>query len=119
MTDIADHQILCSPRPEVSTGCVPRPKLADIRREVCERFGLTREELTDTSHRPKRVAWPRMLAAARMRRETTASLKAIANAVGWDDHTTVVHAVRRFNDPAFCVRFIQWENAQQIKRDGR
>ena len=65
-----------------------------IQLAVCERFGITHEELLSAS-RAARLTWPRQLAMYLAREQTEASLPAIGAAFGGRNHTTVMHAVRR------------------------
>ena len=65
-----------------------------IQHAVCDRFGITHDELLSTS-RAARLAWPRQVAMYLAREQTEASLPAIGAAFGGRNHTTVLHAVRR------------------------
>ena len=83
--------------PRAGDGVGPLPRALTIERiqaAVCERFGITRDELLSTS-RAARLAWPRQVAMYLAREQTEASLPAIGAAFGGRNHTTVMHAVRR------------------------
>jgi chromosomal replication initiator protein len=75
-------------------GPASAPTVASIQDAVCERFGLSRDELLGTG-RSARIAGPRQLAMYLARTHTKESLPAIGAAFGGRNHTTVMHAVRR------------------------
>ena len=84
-----------APRAGEGAAAVPRALTIDrIQHAVCDRFGITHEELLSTS-RAARLAWPRQVAMYLAREQTEASLPAIGAAFGGRNHTTVMHAVRR------------------------
>jgi chromosomal replication initiator protein len=83
-----------SHRPGGHASAAPALTIERIQDAVCERFGITREELLSTS-RTARLAWPRQVAMYLAREQTQASLPAIGAAFGGRNHTTVMHAVRR------------------------
>lgn len=72
----------------------PRPRIADIKRVVCEANGITMQEI-DSQSREQRFARPRMVAYALCREMTRASLPAIARQFGGRDHTTILSGARK------------------------
>lgn len=78
-----------------STGDVPEViTIAGIQEEVCERFGLTVEELCSPK-RSQAVTYPRHVAMYLSRELTDASLPKIGMEFGGRDHTTVIHATTK------------------------
>ncbi len=71
-----------------------RPSIERIQHAVCQRFGLSRDELLSAS-RSARLAWPRHVAMYLAREHTDATLPAIGASFGGRNHTTVMHAVKR------------------------
>ena len=61
-----------------------------IKREICEKYGITKIEL-EARRRDTRTVQPRHEAFWRMRGETTLSLPDIGRLFGGFDHTTVLH----------------------------
>jgi chromosomal replication initiator protein len=70
------------------------PTISAIQALVCQRFGLSNEELLSTS-RTGRIAQPRQLAMYLARELTEHSLPAIGRHFGGRDHTTVLYAWRQ------------------------
>ncbi len=68
--------------------------LADIRRAVCEVYGLEEKQLED-SGRTRRASQPRMLAMWLARKYTRAALSEIGDFFGGRTHTTVLSAQKR------------------------
>lgn len=69
----------------------------DILRVVTDVTGVSHEEMCGT-RRMRSIAWPRFLACGLIfRLRPDLSYPAIARALGNKDHTTIMHAVRRFN----------------------
>jgi chromosomal replication initiator protein len=84
---------------EVLNGLYPQTRahstsISEIKRAVCEQFGVSIEELTSSS-RTSRVTWPRQAAMYLARELTSHSLPAIGREFGGRDHTTVMHALKR------------------------
>jgi chromosomal replication initiator protein len=70
------------------------PTVERIQEVICERFGITRDELI-AGGRAKRYLWPRQVAMYLSRELTGESLPEIARSFGGRDHTTVLAAWRR------------------------
>jgi chromosomal replication initiator protein len=84
---------------EVVDGLYPcstprQTSIAEIKRTVCERFGISPEELV-SSARSARLTWPRQAAMYLARELTPQSLPSIGREFGGRDHTTVMHALKR------------------------
>lgn len=79
--------------------CGVRPLELDVARRtvllVAHRHGITADEMADTQIRRPRVVAARREAAVRLRRELGMSYPQIAKVLGYKDHTTVMHAIRR------------------------
>jgi len=75
-------------------GDVPAVTILRIQECVCERFGLTNDELI-SQKRSQAVAYPRQVAMYLSRELTDASLPKIGKAFGGRDHTTVIHATTK------------------------
>lgn len=71
------------------------PAIRTIQIEECARAGITLREML-SERRGQRVARPRMIAMARCVDETGRSLPVIGRAFGGRDHTTVMHAYRKY-----------------------
>jgi chromosomal replication initiation ATPase DnaA len=72
----------------------PRPRtMHDIAHEVCDRHGLTWDELTGARRR-RREAWPRQEAMALMYDTGRFSLGQIGRVMGGRHHTTVLLGIR-------------------------
>jgi chromosomal replication initiator protein len=72
-------------------GDVPQVTIERIQEVVCERFGMSREELC--SHkRSQNIVYPRQVAMYLSRELTDSSLPRIGRHFGDRDHTTVLHA---------------------------
>jgi len=65
-----------------------------IQELVCERFGVTREELTG-DRRSQNIVYPRQVAMYLARELTDSSLPKIGKEFGGRDHTTVIHATSK------------------------
>ncbi|HZQ16736.1 MAG TPA: chromosomal replication initiator protein DnaA [Gaiellaceae bacterium] len=65
-----------------------------IQELVCERFGVTREELTG-DRRSQNIVYPRQVAMYLSRELTDSSLPKIGKEFGGRDHTTVIHATSK------------------------
>ena len=65
-----------------------------IQELVCERFGVTHEELTG-ERRSQNIVYPRQVAMYLSRELTDASLPKIGKQFGGRDHTTVIHATSK------------------------
>lgn len=72
-----------------------RPKINDIQNAICKAFGVYRSDLL-SNRRTMPVVRVRQAAMALCKHLTLLSLPAIGKAFGGRDHTTVLHAVRRF-----------------------
>jgi chromosomal replication initiator protein len=72
----------------------PEVTIPRIQEEVCERFGLTLQELV-SPRRNQAVAYPRQVAMYLSRELTQASLPKIGKEFGGRDHTTVMHATSK------------------------
>ena len=68
--------------------------IARIQEVVCERFGVTHEELV-SPRRSQAVAYPRQVAMYLCRELTDSSLPKIGREFGNRDHTTVMHATQK------------------------
>ncbi len=75
-------------------GDVPAVTIPWIQESVCDRFGLTHDELV-SQKRSQAVAYPRQVAMYLSRELTDASLPKIGKAFGGRDHTTVIHATTK------------------------
>jgi chromosomal replication initiator protein len=73
---------------------VPTVTITRIQEEVCERFGLSVEELV-SARRSQAVSYPRHVAMYLSRELTDASLPKIGKEFGGRDHTTVMHATSK------------------------
>jgi len=65
-----------------------------IQELVALSYGLNPRCMTARWRGPKETAWARQVAMYLTRKLTHRSLKAIGNAYGLRDHTTVIHAIR-------------------------
>ena len=89
------REVLATLYPRAPRPGTRRPQTIDeVQKEICEHFGLSREELLSSARAP-RIAWPRQLAMYLARELTGSSLPAIGREFGGRDHTTVLHACRR------------------------
>ena len=88
---------------EVLDGLYPRDRerfrrtevtVARVQEEVCEHFGLSRDELLGTGREP-RVSWPRQIAMYLARELTEETLPAIGRQFGGRKHTTVLYACKK------------------------
>ncbi len=68
--------------------------ISRIQEEVCERFGLSVDELV-SARRSQAVSYPRHVAMYLSRELTDASLPKIGKEFGGRDHTTVMHATSK------------------------
>jgi len=62
---------------------------------ICDKYSLTSKEILSNT-RTDRIAHPRMIAMALIRRHTTFSTTKIAEIFRKKDHGTVLHAIKRF-----------------------
>jgi chromosomal replication initiator protein len=62
---------------------------------ICDKYSLTSKEILSNT-RTNRIAHPRMMAMALIRRHTTFSTPKIAEIFRKRDHGTVLHATKRF-----------------------
>lgn len=62
---------------------------------ICDKYSLTTKEILSNT-RTNRIAHPRMMAMALIRRHTTFSTTKIAEIFRKRDHGTVLHATKRF-----------------------
>jgi chromosomal replication initiator protein len=65
-----------------------------IQELICDRFGVTREELT-SERRSQNIVYPRQVAMYLSRELTDSSLPKIGKEFGGRDHTTVIHATSK------------------------
>lgn len=64
---------------------------------ICDKYSLTNKEILSNT-RTNRIAHPRMMAMALIRRHTTFSTPKIAKIFRKKDHGTVLHATKRFGN---------------------
>lgn len=64
--------------------------------DVCLKHGLTYIELC-SARRKREIVAARMEAAYRLSKETTLSTTQIGRKLGGRDHTTIIHAIRRYD----------------------
>ena len=69
----------------------PQISIERIQELVCERFGVTHDELTG-ERRSQNIVYPRQVAMYLSRALTDSSLPKIGKEFGGRDHTTVMHA---------------------------
>jgi len=69
-------------------------KMAHIQEIVARRYGLTRLQLLERTHKHK-IARPRQLAVALCREFTGYTWARVGRAFGGYDHATLIHAARR------------------------
>lgn len=67
-----------------------------IMAEVCQKHGITQQELV-SSRRSQKLVAARNEASYRMSRETLMNLSAIARRLN-RDHTTIIHSIRRYEE---------------------
>jgi chromosomal replication initiation ATPase DnaA len=70
------------------------PRVDDIIREVCVRYGVTRTDLL-SARRTAKVVLPRQIVMFIARQVTLLSLPQIGMRLGRKDHTTVLHGARK------------------------
>jgi hypothetical protein len=76
-------------------GCAPSsPKVEDIQRAVCRRYGVSRADML-SARRTATIVLPRQIAMYLAKTITLRSLPEIGRRFGGRDHTTVLHAVRK------------------------
>ena len=68
--------------------------IADIVKEVCQQFVVTRNDI-ESERRHAAIVSPRQVAMALAKHLTTLSLPEIGRKLGGRDHTTVLHACRK------------------------
>jgi hypothetical protein len=71
------------------------PGLILIQKIVCRRFGVSRNDMC-SARRTANLVYPRQIAMYLCKNLTGFSLPAIGRQFGGRDHTTVLHAVRKF-----------------------
>lgn len=78
-----------------------RPKMYEIKQAVCE-FYLISEEEIDAAHRTRKrlTVFARHAFCFFAHKYTRASLSSIQRRIGYGDHTTVLHAVRKMEQIA-------------------
>lgn len=76
------------------SGSQIQPRIKDIQDAAIEYFGITRQDFLSPS-RKARVAWPRQVAMYYAKTLTGRNLSTIAISFHKQDHTTVLHAVRK------------------------
>lgn len=76
---------------------VPQTAGQTIIAEVIAKHGLTKAELIG-EQQGRKIAAARREAAYRMKTETTMSLPQIARRIGWRDHSTVIAALKRYEE---------------------
>ena len=76
------------------THAVSEVTIGRIQDEVCDRFGLSVQELV-SPRRSQAVSYPRHVAMYLSRELTDASLPKIGKEFGGRDHTTVMHATSK------------------------
>lgn len=81
------------PEPVIASRDQYRPQIPDIRKAVCNRFGLSLADLYSPKRRYQ-LAHPRQLAMTLARELTENSLPYIGRQFGGRDHTTVLAAIR-------------------------
>lgn len=69
--------------------------IAQIRREVCRKYGITETEIL-ADRREKRLVIPRHEVFWRARKESRCSLPQIGRLMGGRDHTTVLHGCANY-----------------------
>lgn len=69
----------------------------DIKREVCIEYGVTMEDMV-SPRRFQRITKPRQIAMARCVNETDHPFIVIGRHFGGRDHSTVVHAYKKYGD---------------------
>lgn len=69
--------------------------IAQIRREVCRKYGITETEIL-ADRREKRLVIPRHEIFWRARKESRCSLPQIGRLMGGRDHTTVLHGIANY-----------------------
>jgi hypothetical protein len=78
-----------------ATAAMPRPQAQRIVMEVATQTGVSVADIKGDS-RTAKCTQPRFYVAWRLQRETALSLPRIGRILGDRDHTTILHAVRRF-----------------------
>jgi chromosomal replication initiator protein len=71
-----------------------RPTMAETRQAVCEFYAITREELVSPTRRCA-IVLARQIFCYLAHKYCRASLHATRTRVGYRDHTTVLHAIRK------------------------
>lgn len=69
--------------------------IADIVKEVCEQFGVSKTEIQSVRRHPQ-ITNPRQIAMALCKQLTSRSFPEIGRRIGMRDHTTVIHACRKY-----------------------
>jgi chromosomal replication initiation ATPase DnaA len=84
-----------------------RPSLAEIRAAICEFYPMTHDQLRSTS-RATHFVFPRQMFCWFAYRYARVSMAQICPWVGYIDHTTVLHGIRRIE---------QWSVTRPLVRD--
>ena len=74
---------------------IPTKTLWEIKKEVCQTFGISAEDLEGRS-RLKSMVMARKVFSFRCRQEAFSSLEEIGVALGGRDHTSIMHYLRTF-----------------------
>ena len=85
---------------------------------VCDRYGLTREEIKSSS-RKERIKTPRQIAMYIMKEKTGMPLKKIAAKFNLTDHTTVINAGKRIENEIRCNSLFEIEINELIREISR
>ena len=81
---------------------------------VCERYGLTRDEIKSSSKK-EAIKTPRQIAMYIMKKRTDMSLVKIAGKFNLKDHSTVINAVKRIENEIKCNSLFEIEINELIK----
>jgi hypothetical protein len=84
------------PAPPEPVALWPEGRAHQIIRVVCERFGLSPDEIS-SKLRIRTIVVPRHMCMALLRELTTLSMPAIGRLLGGFDHTTVLSALKRID----------------------
>ena len=81
---------------------------------VCDRYGLTREEIKSSS-RKEQIKTPRQIAMYIMKEKTGMPLRKIAAKFNLKDHSTVISAVKRIENEIRCNSLFEIEINELIR----
>ncbi len=81
---------------------------------VCERYGLTRDEIKSSSKK-EAIKTPRQIAMYIMKKRTDMPLVKIAGKFNLKDHSTVINAVKRIENEIKCNSLFEIEINELIK----